>query len=173
MLIVRVADEAPFPQTDVRDVRVIWRNALRVSPTIIVSLVRDVVVKRTTAVADVWRDVGHVFNRARLRLDCFGVRDGQRFAQTFRTIFTRAGSGREMKSVDVVRAIFFNHGNDVLSQAGEQRRDADRGHHADHDSEYSQKTAKLVPAHAVERHLESFAQNAFWQPEFHELRRVR
>src|SRR5262249_1124950 len=112
--------------------------------------------------------------RARLRLNGFGVGESQWFSQALRTIFPGAWSSREVKSVDVVRAILFDHRDDVLPQAGEQRRDADRRHHADYDSEHREKTAKLVPAHAIERHLQYFAQGAFWESKLHRsLGRVR
>ncbi len=39
---------------------------------------------------------------------------------------------------------------------------ADRRHHADNDSEHSQKTAKLMTAHAIQRHLQRLAQHSFW-----------
>jgi hypothetical protein len=61
-----------------------------------------------------------------------------------------------MKSVDVVRAVFFDHGDDRLPHSGQNRSDDNRRHHADDDAENRQKRAKFIRANAVERHLQNF-----------------
>src|SRR4029079_113586 len=45
LLVVRVGNEAPFFKRNIRDVGVVWRNSRRVSPTVVASLVSDVVIE--------------------------------------------------------------------------------------------------------------------------------
>ena len=85
-----------------------------------------------------------VIDSGSLRFDRFRIGDCQRLSQAFGTIFTRAWSSREMERVNVVRSILFDHRDDVLTQTRQERRDRDRGHHADHDSEHGEKAAKLM-----------------------------
>ena len=105
----------------------------------------------------------NIFDSGRLRLDRFRVGNCEWFSQAFGTVFTGAWPSGEMERVDVVRSILFNHRDDVLTQTGQQRSDRDRRHHTDDDSEHGEKTAKLMAAHAVERHLQRLAQHSFWQ----------
>ena len=71
-----------------------------------------------------------------------------------------------MKRVDVVGAVLFDDGHDVLAQTGEDRSNRDRRHHSNHDPQHGQEAAKLVRAHAVERHHQRFSQNTFWKLSF-------
>src|SRR6185369_4066676 len=120
LLIVGFSDEASFPERDIRYVCVVWRNALRVTPTIIATLISDVVVERSTTVTNIRRDVRDFFDRGRLSLDRFSVRDCERLSEALGTILARAWSSGEMERVDVVRSILFDHRDDILTQAGEQ-----------------------------------------------------
>ena len=63
MLIVRLSDEAAFLERDVGYRVVVRRNSLGIAPAIITSLVSDVVVKRSAAVANVRRDPRDVLSR--------------------------------------------------------------------------------------------------------------
>ncbi len=108
-----------------------------------------------------------LFDRGRLCLDSFCVGDCERFSEALGTILARAWSSGEMERVDVVRSILFDHRDDVLTQAREQRSNRDRRHHADHDSEHREKTAKLMATHTIECHPHRLTQNAFWYFKLH------
>src|SRR6185436_15058751 len=64
LLIVVFSNEPTFPNHNVGDAGVVGRNTLSVSPTIVVTLVRNVVVKRAAAVADVRGHVAYFLNGA-------------------------------------------------------------------------------------------------------------
>ena len=53
LLIIRVRNEATFFQRNVNDACVVGRNALRVTPAVVLALVSDVVIKRAAVVSDV------------------------------------------------------------------------------------------------------------------------
>src|ERR1051326_8454126 len=72
-----------------------------------------------------------------------------------------------MKSVNVVGAILFNNRDDTLTHAGKNRSDHNRRHDANHNAEHGQEAAKLVRAHVVERHGQSFAGKDSWQLYLH------
>ena len=122
----------------------------------IIKQLSDVVIEGTVAVANIWRDMSHLFNCACLSLNCLGVSDVERLTQAFRPVFIDARASGKMKRVDVVCAIFLDDGNNVLAQAGENRSDRDRGHHADDDAQHCQKTSELVGPDAIERHPHGF-----------------
>src|ERR1044071_7546703 len=62
-----------------------------------------------------------------------------------------------MKSVNIIGAVFFDHRHDALPQAREDRRNGDRSHHADDDTEHREKAAKLMRTNTVQRHRQRFA----------------
>ena len=131
------------------------------------ALIGDVVVERAAVVANVGRAHCDVFDGVGLRFDCVRIGYSQGFAQTLRAVCSHSWSGGEVKRVDVVRAVLFDNRDDALAHAGKNRGDHDRGHYPDDNTEHGKKTAKLVPAHVVERHAQSFAREKFWKSKFH------
>src|SRR6476469_6510110 len=87
-------------------------------------------------------------------------------ALAWASIVSGSRTGREMECVDVIRAVLLNDGNDVLTQASENRSDRDGSHDADHDAQHRQETSELVRAHAIQSHSECLTQYASWQVEF-------
>ena len=162
MFLVGLGDEATFTNGDVDDAGIVRGHSLGVSPAIVVTLIRDVIVERAAVVTNVWRTHCDVFNGAGLRFDRVGIGDRQRFAETLRAVGGHSRSGREVERIDVVCAVFFDNRDDALAHAGKDRSDHDRGHHSDYDPQNSQKAAKLIGTHVVERHCERFAGNDFW-----------
>src|SRR2546428_9998727 len=82
-------------------------------------------------------------------------------------ILVHTRTSGKVKIVDVFCAMFLNNRNDILAQSGEDGRDRDCRHHADHNAQDSEKAAKLVSAHAIKRHPQRFFQHSSWKLESH------
>src|SRR2546423_2934453 len=93
--------------------RIVRRHAFSVAPAIVVTLVANVVVEGSAVITDVRRSDGQIFNGAGLGFDGVGVRNRQRPSQAFRAIGARPGTGREVKSIDVVGAVLFDDSDDA------------------------------------------------------------
>src|SRR4030095_16724735 len=119
LLSVQLADKATFSQNDVRDVAIIRRDTLCIPPAIVLALERNVVVERPSTVANIGCDVGNIFHGGSMRFNSFGVINCQSLSRSLRSIFAGARASGKMKSVDVVSALFLDHGDNILSQPRE------------------------------------------------------
>src|SRR5205807_7555788 len=112
LVVIGLGNKAPFPDRYVRDVCIIRRHTRGVAPAVIPALVSDVVVEGAAAITNVGRDYREIFHGARLQLNCIGIDDGKRFAQTLRTVHAGLGSGGQVKSIDVIGAVLFDDRDD-------------------------------------------------------------
>src|SRR5262249_42927851 len=117
--VVLVCNEATLFQRNVYDVRVVRRDALSVTPPIILSLVSYVVVERPAAVTNIRSHDGQIFNGRSLSLDRFSVFNNEWFSQTLRAIRVGSWPSREVKSVNVTCAVLLNNRDDALTHTGQ------------------------------------------------------
>src|SRR5262249_4545963 len=139
MLIVKVADETTIADGYVRRLGIIGRNAVQVSSPVCVALIRygsiEIPIRKCYE-----RDI---FNRVCMFEDCLCVLFRQRFACTLFAILIWIKSGRKMKSVDIIGAVFFDELDQVLTQAGENGRDCDNRRYTDDNTEHRQRASEL------------------------------
>ena len=153
LLIVHLRQPPTCFNPHVADRVVIRSDAVGEGPTIIFVFVDHIIVEAGTPRPDIDGDRGDVIDVRGLGEDGVRVVERERPAVAFVAV-RRAEACREVKEVNIVRAVFLEHLDDVLAHAGQDRRDDDRRQYADHDAQDRQERAELVPDDAVIRHAE-------------------
>src|SRR5262245_25120595 len=155
MQVVNLRDETPLLQRDVGDSGVTRRNALQIALLVGPPAAFDRAVETPEE-----EDVRHVFDRAGLLADRFGVFGSERLAHVLAAVaLADPRAGGEVEGVDVVRAVIFDHRDDDAAQAGKDRGDRDHDRDPDDDAEHGEKASKLVRANHAQRHCDGFGWN--------------
>src|SRR5262245_15055151 len=155
MQVVNLRDETPLLQRDVGDSGVTRRNALQIALLVGSPAAFDRAVETPEE-----EDVRHVFDRAGLLADRFGVLGSERLAHVLAAVaLADPRAGGQVEGVDVVRAVIFDHRDDDAAQAGQDRGDRDHDRDPDDDAEHGEKASELVRANHAQCHCDGFGWN--------------